>query len=89
MLNFKRRHSIKVVLLIIKVDFFQIAIQIKIPPAGAVHYAVLMMWVKMKICDTELYHASSMKRDFVLCLKIGSIKGYFCRYIINSTINTL
>ena len=37
--------------------------------------------------DTENYHVSSVIRSFVfLCRKVGSIKGYFCRYIINSII---
>ena len=34
--------------------------------------------------DTEKYHVGSVIRNFVfLCRKVGSIKGYFCRYIIN------
>ena len=34
--------------------------------------------------DTENYHVSSVIQNFVfLCRKVGSIKGYFCRYIIN------
>ena len=37
--------------------------------------------------DTENYHVTSVIRSFVfLCRKVGSIKGYFCRYIINSII---
>ena len=34
--------------------------------------------------DTESENASRVIQDFVfLCRKIGSINGYFCRYIIN------
>ena len=37
--------------------------------------------------DTENYHVSSVIQNFVfLCRKVGSIKGYFCRYIINKGI---
>ena len=35
--------------------------------------------------DTESENASRVIQDFVfLCRKIGSINGYFCRYIINT-----
>ena len=35
--------------------------------------------------DTESENASRVIQDFVfLCRKIGSINGYFCRYIIST-----
>ena len=37
--------------------------------------------------DTESENASRVIQDFVfLCWKIGSINGYFCRYIIKTWI---
>ena len=38
--------------------------------------------------DTESENASRVIQDFVfLCRKIGSINGYFCRYIIKKNMS--
>ena len=40
--------------------------------------------------DTESENASRVIQDFVfLCRKIGSINGYFCRYIMKLAIPSL
>ena len=45
---------------------------------------ILYCWVKKEDGDTESYQYSRVIQDSVfLCRKMGSINGYFVRYIIS------